>query len=164
MDYETMAFSYATEGSVRLSEHFKVYEFRCKDNTNPIFVSLNLVDVLERIREHFKKPVYINSAYRNPAYNAMIGGAKNSMHMYGMAADIHINGVTPNQIADFAETVSEYIGTEYDLLYVYEDGTYREVRGLRKIPDGLPCPVRDDLDYDSVKRTLKKRRGVFRGK
>lgn len=64
----------------------------------------------------------------------------------------------------FAETVSEYFGTEYDLLYVYEDGTYREVRGLRKIPDGLPCPVRNDLDYDSVKRTLKKRRGVFRGK
>ena len=105
MDYRVMAYSYATEGSVRLSEHFKVYEFRCKDNTDPIFVSLNLVDVLECIREHFKKPVYINSAYRNPAYNAMIGGAKKSMHMYGMAADIHINGVTPKQIAEFAETL-----------------------------------------------------------
>ena len=105
MDYETMAFSYATDGSVRLSEHFKVYEFRCKDNTDPIFVSLTLVNSLECIREHFKKPVYINSAYRNPAYNAMIGGAKRSMHMYGMAADIHINGVTPEQIAEFAETI-----------------------------------------------------------
>ena len=35
----------------------------------------------------------------------MIGGAKKSMHMYGMAADIHINGVTPKQIAEFAETL-----------------------------------------------------------
>ena len=105
MDYETMAFSYATDGSVRLREHFKVYEFRCKDNTDPIFVSLTLVNVLECIREHFKKPVYINSAYRNPAYNAMIGGAKRSMHMYGMAADIHINGVTPKQIAEYANTL-----------------------------------------------------------
>ena len=105
MDYETVAFSYATDGSVRLSEHFKVYGFRCKDKTDPIFVSLTLVNALECIREHFKKPVYINSAYRNPAYNAMIGGAKRSMHMYGMAADIHINGVTPKQIAEYANTL-----------------------------------------------------------
>lgn len=105
MDYPIKAFSYATDGSARLSNHFKVYEFRCKDNTDPIFVAPVLVNVLETIREHFDKPVYINSAYRNPAYNAMVGGAKHSMHMYGMAADIHINGVTPKQIAEYANTL-----------------------------------------------------------
>jgi hypothetical protein len=25
----------------------------------------------------------------------------------------------------FAETVSEYVGTEYDVLYVYDDNTYQ---------------------------------------
>lgn len=127
MDKEIMAFSYATDGSFRLSEHFKVYEFRCKDNTNPIFVSSTLIEVLERIREHFKKPVYINSGYRNPAYNAMIGGAKNSMHMYGMAADIHINGVTPKQIAEFAETLMPNGGG----IGIYENFCHIDVRFVK---------------------------------
>lgn len=127
MDYETMAFSYSTDGFLRLSEHFKVCEFRCKDNTDPIFVSLTLVSALECIREHFKKPVYINSAYRNPAYNAMIGGAKKSMHMYGMAADIHINGVTPKQIAEFAETLMPYTGG----IGIYDNFCHIDVRPVK---------------------------------
>ena len=127
MDYETMAFSYATDSSIRLSEHFTVYEFRCKDNTDPIFVSLTLVNVLEHIRQHFNKPVYINSAYRNPAYNAMIGGAKRSMHMYGMAADIHINGVTPKQIAEFAETIFPNSGG----IGIYDNFCHIDVRPVK---------------------------------
>ena len=127
MGKEIMVFSYATEGSVRLSEHFKVYEFRCKDNTDPIFVSLALVDILECIRGHFGKPVYINSAYRNPAYNAMVGGAKKSMHMYGMAADIHINGVTPKHIADFAETLMPDSGG----IGIYDNFCHIDVRPVK---------------------------------
>ena len=127
MDYRVMAFSYATEGSVRLSEHFKVYEFRCKDNTDPIFVSTSLVEILESIRKHFNKTVYINSAYRNPAYNAMIGGAKKSMHMYGMAADIHINGVTPKQIAEFAETLIPDTGG----IGIYDNFCHIDVRVVK---------------------------------
>ena len=127
MDYETMSFSYSADGSAWLSKHFKVYEFRCKDNTDPIFVSLTLVNALECIREHFEKPVYINSAYRNPAYNAMIGGAKKSMHMYGMAADIHINGVTPKQIADFAETIFPNRGG----IGIYDNFCHIDVRPVK---------------------------------
>lgn len=127
MDCSTMAFSYSSDGSYRLSEHFKVYEFRCKDNTDPIFISFSLVEILECIREHFKKPVYINSAYRNPAYNAMIGGAKKSMHMYGMAADIHINGVTPKQIAEFAETLMPDSGG----IGIYDNFCHIDVRTVK---------------------------------
>ena len=127
MDYPIAAFSYATEGSTRLSNHFKVYEFRCKDNTDPIFVAPALVNILETIREHFNKPVYINSAYRNPAYNAMIGGAKKSMHMYGMAADIHINGVTPKQIAEFAETLMPDSGG----IGIYDNFCHIDVRYVK---------------------------------
>lgn len=124
---ETMAFSYATDGSVRLSEHFKVYEFRCKDNSDPIFISPTLVSALERIRNHFSKPVYINSAYRNPAYNAMIGGSKKSMHMYGMAADIHINDVTPKEIASFAETIMHNFGG----IGIYDNFCHIDVRSVK---------------------------------
>lgn len=103
-------YSYKYDGSIKVSPHFKVYEFRCKDNTDPIFISMTLVNVLENIRKHFNKPVIINSAYRNPAKNGMSGGAKYSQHMYGLAADIHIDGVSPSEIAKYAETLMPHTG------------------------------------------------------
>lgn len=57
----------------------------------------------------------------------------------------------------FAETVSEYVGTEYDVLYVYDDNTYKEVRGLKSIPDSVFNISRNDLSYDDVKCRLKRR-------
>ena len=57
----------------------------------------------------------------------------------------------------FAKTVEEYVGTEYDVLYVYDDNTYKEERGLTKIPESVLATARNDLDYDEVKRGMKKR-------
>lgn len=48
-----------------------------------------LADGLERVRALLGgHPIRINSGYRAPAVNASVGGAKNSDHMYGFAADI----------------------------------------------------------------------------
>ena len=44
--------------------------------------------ILDPLREMYGKPITINSAYRSPMVNARIGGAKNSEHMTGCAADI----------------------------------------------------------------------------
>lgn len=57
----------------------------------------------------------------------------------------------------FATTVKEYVGTEYNVLYVYDDNTYKEVRGLRSVPLGVMQMSRDDLSYDDTKRRMKKR-------
>lgn len=51
------------------------------------------------IRDHYKKPIHINSAYRTPAYNKSIGGSTRSQHCLGTAADIRIEGVEPLQLA-----------------------------------------------------------------
>ena len=82
------AYSLARDGSTALSPHFCVREFRCKDGSDPVFIDTALAELLERIREHFGKPVTITSAYRTPAHNAKAGGAKFSQHLYGRAADI----------------------------------------------------------------------------
>lgn len=48
-----------------------------------------LIDkVLDPIRTMYGKPVYVNSGFRSAALNEAIGGAKNSQHMDGKAADI----------------------------------------------------------------------------
>ena len=47
-----------------------------------------VVTVLQPLRTANGKPLHINSGYRSPALNKAIGGAKNSQHTKGQAADI----------------------------------------------------------------------------
>lgn len=63
------------------------------------------VNVFEPIRKHFGVPIHISSGYRSKELNAVIGGAKNSDHLFGMALDLdqqgHSSGVTNKQVFDF---------------------------------------------------------------
>lgn len=61
--------------------------------------------MLEEVRNHFNVPVTINSGYRTVAYNAQVGGSKTSYHTYGMAADIVVKGVKPEDVAQYVEEV-----------------------------------------------------------
>lgn len=47
--------------------------------------------VLQPLRDGLGVPIIITSGYRSPALNAAIGGATNSQHMKGEAADIKSN-------------------------------------------------------------------------
>lgn len=81
------------------SAHFAKSEFKCKcggkycngypaGNTNA-----KLLAILEKIRAHYGRPVTIRSGQRCNRHNANIGGAKNSAHKKGKAADIYIKGI-----------------------------------------------------------------------
>lgn len=97
------AYSKAKDGNKKLSANFKVKEFACTDGSDPIFIDSDLVDVLQKIRAHFGKPVTINSAYRTPTKNKACGGSVYSQHLYGKAADIRISAVSPKKVAAYAE-------------------------------------------------------------
>lgn len=120
-------YSKAKDGGTALSAHFKVREFACSDGTDTVFVSPDLVGVLEKIRVHFGEPVVINSGYRTEAKNKAVGGAAYSQHKYGMAADIHIAGVTPKQIAAYAETLMPRSGG----IGIYNSFCHVDVRTVR---------------------------------
>lgn len=87
---------------IQLTEHFKLSEFvksstasaRGIDNTPSKEVIGNLRNlceqVLEPLRQFFNVPIVIGSGYRCPALNKAVGGVKNSQHMAGEAADIHM--------------------------------------------------------------------------
>ena len=48
-----------------------------------------LVDeVLDPLREAYGRPIRVNSGYRCPKLNTLVGGTPNSQHMRGEAADI----------------------------------------------------------------------------
>lgn len=99
-------FSKKANGEQKLSENFKVKEFACKDGSDKILIDVNFVQTaLQDIRTHFGKPVTVNSAYRTQTYNAKVGGAKSSYHMKGRAFDISIKGVTPAEVARYAQSL-----------------------------------------------------------
>ena len=45
-------------------------------------------NVLDPLREWYGKPIYVNSGYRCPQLNRMVGGKPTSQHLKGEAADI----------------------------------------------------------------------------
>jgi uncharacterized protein YcbK (DUF882 family) len=117
-------YSRAKDGLTKLSNNFKVNEFACSDSTDTIFISPELVTLLQKIRDHFGKPVTINSAYRTETKNKAVGGATYSQHKYGMAADITISGVTPLQVAQYAQTLLPSSGG----IGLYKSFTHCDVR------------------------------------
>lgn len=98
-------YSKAKDGTKQLTKNFKVREFACSDGSDVVFVAEGLVAVLQQIRSHFGKAVTINSGYRTVAKNKAVGGAAYSQHLYGMAADITVKGVSPKDVAAYAETL-----------------------------------------------------------
>ncbi len=87
---------------VNISTHFRDTEFSCHDGSGQVRIHPKLPKLLEKIRVALGKPITVNSGYRTPSYNAKIGGAKNSYHMKGMAADIVVPGVSPKDVATLA--------------------------------------------------------------
>lgn len=43
--------------------------------------------ILDMVRVHMEKPIFINSGYRCKKLNEMVGGVQKSMHTKGLAAD-----------------------------------------------------------------------------
>ena len=96
---EIKAYVLDEQANVKITEHFKVKEFACKDGSPIVFVDKYLAELLEILRKTINKPVIITSGYRTPEHNKKVGGAEYSYHMRGMAADITVKGMTPKDVA-----------------------------------------------------------------
>lgn len=123
---------------MQLTEHFTLEEFtfsstakaRGIDNTvssQRVIENLrNLCEqVLEPLRSYANQPITISSGYRSKALNKVVEGARNSQHMTGEAADIHIplydfKDSTGSRLTDI-ETAREWMqwltdNTDFDQL------------------------------------------------
>jgi len=83
-----ITYSKVADGSKALSPHFRVEEFACKDGSDTVLISQELVEMLEKLREKLGCSININSGYRTVSHNRAIGGSLTSKHCYGLAADI----------------------------------------------------------------------------
>jgi zinc D-Ala-D-Ala carboxypeptidase len=97
---------------MKLSENFTLDEFLLSqtasrmgiDNIPSPEVVENLrnltVNVIQPLRNKFG-PVVISSGYRSVKLNSAVGGAKESQHLYGMAADINIPTLGNDKLAEY---------------------------------------------------------------
>lgn len=126
---EINAYSKAKDGGKKLSTHFKVKEFACKDGSDAVLVAPRLVMVLQSIRSHFGAAVTINSGYRTPQYNTKVGGVAHSQHCYGTAADITVKGQKPAVVAAYArELMPDWGGVG---VYSQKGFTHIDIREAR---------------------------------
>jgi uncharacterized protein YcbK (DUF882 family) len=86
----------------KLSRSFTLGELASKDGADIVIVHPALLIGLQALRDLVNKPIKINSGYRSPEHNKAIGGASNSLHTLGLAADVVVEGVTPIHIASIA--------------------------------------------------------------
>ena len=81
--------------NIKLSNHFTLAEFcnfsKYPDNLPTPQVVFNLKYGCQYLLEPARRevgPIIINSGFRNPRVNALVGGVNNSQHLLGQAADI----------------------------------------------------------------------------
>ena len=62
-------------------------------------------EVLQPIRDAFGQPIIVSSGYRCSKLNKAVGGAANSDHLYGSAADIHTKSDKPEDNKVLFDTI-----------------------------------------------------------
>ena len=87
-----------------LSKDFSRHEFACKDKCGLSTVDVELLPVLQDLRDFFDTGVFVTSGCRCLRYNTAIRGAKRSKHMEGRAADVQVTKVTPRAVADYLDS------------------------------------------------------------
>ncbi|HZJ68498.1 MAG TPA: DUF882 domain-containing protein [Candidatus Eisenbacteria bacterium] len=98
--------SYLVENNIQLSKNFKLSEFACK-HCGKVKIDMELVYVLQKMRDKVGR-INIPIAYRCPEFNAQVvkndsKANPNSYHIYGKAADIHVDHPYNEALRDIAE-------------------------------------------------------------
>lgn len=117
------SYSLHESGSKRImingsESNFLLKEFRCKDGSDGILLDSALVELLQRVRDHFGMPVSVTSAYRTPTHNRSVNGATSSYHIKGQAADFTVTGISNREVAKYLQG----IGAKGIGLYDYTGG------------------------------------------
>lgn len=82
-------YSLKRDGNTRLSAHFQVKEFKCKDGSDKIIVNMDLINLLEQLYDKLGAgAINITSGYRTPSHSVKVGGYATDQHTKGNAADI----------------------------------------------------------------------------
>lgn len=88
-----------------ITKNFTIEELTktgCKANNVPTMEAIiNMtklcIYILQPLRDAYKMPIQVNSGYRSPVVNRIVGGVSTSQHLRGMAADITTGTISGNE-------------------------------------------------------------------
>ena len=119
----------------KLTNNFSLQEFNSKCGRDmPNKVMINIIELaknLQVLRDAVNKPITITSGYRSPEHNAKVKGAKNSQHIFGTAADIKVQGMTPKEVALVIETLIKEGKMKEGGIGVYNSWVHYDIRGVK---------------------------------
>jgi len=120
---------------MKLSTNFSLDEFASADGAAPNGEVLkNLTELaknLEVLRKHLGQPIRVTSGFRSKEHNKKIGGALNSFHVLGMAADIQVAKVKPEDVAKAIELLIKEGKMKEGGLGVYRTWVHYDFRGTK---------------------------------
>lgn len=107
-----------------LSKHFSKKELACK-HCDKAPIAKSLLTGLEKLRALANRPLFVLSGYRCPEHNRREGGATNSMHIIGRAADIQADQLTAYELLGMVKQVTDFTGYGF---YVAEHFVHVDTR------------------------------------
>jgi uncharacterized protein YcbK (DUF882 family) len=120
---------------MKLSINFSLSEFASADGTAPSGDVLeNLTELaknLEVLRKHLGQPIRITSGFRSREHNKKIGGATNSYHILGMAADIQVAKMKPEDVAKAIELLIKEGKMKEGGIGIYKTWLHYDHRGTK---------------------------------
>jgi uncharacterized protein YcbK (DUF882 family) len=121
--------------SKKLSKYFTSKEFQCScKKCDEQYISSELLDLLDQVREKYGKPIRVTSGYRCPEHNVAIGGKVGSSHVSGLAADIQPTLVTLDELDTLYEIcydIFDNIGDGRNKRFVHVDVREAKKSGKR---------------------------------
>ena len=119
---------------MKLTKNFSKSEFECKcgcEMPQDVLDNIKiLAEQLQIVRNKLNKPIKINSAYRCKYQNDItVKGSKNSQHKLGLAADIVVNGMSPNGVFGFVNKLMALDIIKRGGLGQYNTFTHFDIRG-----------------------------------
>jgi uncharacterized protein YcbK (DUF882 family) len=119
----------------KITNNFSLQEFNSKCGREiPNNVLPNIIQLaknLQVLRDAIGKTISITSGYRSPQHNKKIGGAKDSQHVKGMAADIKVTGMTPKEVALVIEGLIEQGKIKQGGIGIYPSWVHYDIRGTK---------------------------------
>lgn len=97
--------------------NFRKEEFKCgcvKHGLNycngyPSEIAYSLVEIMQKIRNHYGKPITISSGVRCKKYNNKLKGSSGvSNHLEGLACDFRFSGMNKNEVIKYLKTLPNY--------------------------------------------------------